>query len=393
MSRHKTLLGQAAEAARTAREIAEKAEAAGRDMTEAERRTFDAKFREATEKKAAADRAKADDAVLAQAKALADAVGGMPGTTSGRSAWAKTTAGRLLHAMPDAPDGTKALVSGSIGAPAVIDPDVVRMGDAPTSLLDLVPIRGVEGGGNTFSFLRQSVRTNKAAPVDDKVTKPTSTYTITEVEDVFQVIAHLSEPIPLRYFRDHNLLEDFLRIEMEHGLELEVEDQLLKGDGQAFTSPHNGTNLTGILETSGIQTQAFDTDVLTSLRASLTKLGAYGVTPTAVLISAADAEDLDNLREDGSTGAFLLGGPANAAAGTLWSIPRVVSPLLSAGTAVVGDFTAAELVVKDGGSEVAIDTSGDNFSKNTATMRVEGRYGVAVKRPWAFVEVTTASAG
>lgn len=387
----KTLFAEAAAAAKTAREVAEKADAAGREMTAEERGIFDAKFKEATEKKAAGERAKKDEDIMAQAKDLARIVGDAPGASSGRSVWSKDAAGRLLRAMPDQPDGSKALVSGSIGVPEVIDPEVVRMGEAPTTLLDLVPKRGVEGGGNTFSFLRQTVRTNNAAPVADGETKPTSIYTLAEVEDEFQVIAHLSEALPLRYFRDHALLEDFLRIEMELGLELEVEDQILNGDGQAFTSPHDGTNLTGILNTSGIQTQAFATDILTSLRAGITKLSAKGVRPTAVLISAADAESLDNLREDGSTGAYLLGGPANAAAETLWSIPRVVTSHLSAGTAVLGDFTQAELVIKHGSSEVAVDYSGTLFDTNRAKMRVEGRYGVAVKRPFAFVDVTTAS--
>lgn len=69
------------------------------------------------------------------------------------------------------------------------------------------------GVGNSFSFLRQTVRTNSAAPVADVALKPTSVYSLAEIEDRVRVIAHLSEPVPERYFADLSALEDFLRSE------------------------------------------------------------------------------------------------------------------------------------------------------------------------------------
>jgi hypothetical protein len=39
---------------------------------------------------------------------------------------------------------------------------------------------------------------------------------------------------------------------------------------------------------------------------------------------------------------------------------------------------------------LALDRSGENFTKNLVTMRLEGRFGFAVKRPNAFVEVALA---
>jgi HK97 family phage major capsid protein len=76
LTKHNRLLGEAAAAAKAAREIAEKAVNDGdREMTTDERAEFDQKFAEATDKKAQADVAKKDMEVMAQAKSLADLVG------------------------------------------------------------------------------------------------------------------------------------------------------------------------------------------------------------------------------------------------------------------------------------------------------------------------------
>jgi hypothetical protein len=165
---------------------------------------------------------------------------------------------------------------------------------------DLIPAKGLGGGfdaGNTFSFLRQTVRTNNAAPVADGDVKPTSVYTVEEVEDRVRVrvLAHLSEPVPERYFSDHSNLEDFLRDEMEAGLYRALEDQVLSGDGV-------GENLTGLLNTSGLLLQPFATDALTSDRKAMTRLEVFGIAPDALVLNPVDAEALDLLRDSGATG-------------------------------------------------------------------------------------------
>lgn len=382
MSNHTTLMAKAADAAKAARVIAEKAENEGRPMTSTERAEFDAKFTEATEAKAAADRAKKDADVFAAMDKLTRDIGGAksPGTAS---AWAKDAAERITKAMPEV-GGQKALVSGSIGVPNVIDPNVVRIGTVPTAILDLLPMRPADSvgeGGNTFSFLRQTVRTNNAAVVADGALKPTSVFTLAEIEDRFRVIAHLSEPVPQRYFADHRLLEDFLQAEMEYGLERALETEIVSGDG-------TGEHFTGILSTSGILTVAAVTgDLIATLRKAITSLQANGSTPTAFVLNPTDMERLDLIREGSGTGQYLLGGPGSSTEQTLWNTPRVASGSVAAGTALAADWTQAELVVREGAT-MAIDTSGDNFTKNLATMRVEGRFGLAVKRPAAFAKIT-----
>jgi HK97 family phage major capsid protein len=100
----------------------------------------------------------------------------------------------------------------------------------------------------TFAYLRQTTRTNNAAPVADGATKPTSVYGLTRAEDRLRVIAHLSEPINKYHLEDAADLRVFVDNELGYGLDLAVEQQLLSGDG-------TGENLRGILNTSGIQAQ------------------------------------------------------------------------------------------------------------------------------------------
>jgi HK97 family phage major capsid protein len=388
--------GIASAAAQDARKITEKAMDAGRDLTADEKDAFDTLMTKARDGLDELKRAKSDLDILAQARTLAEEIGGPANAGDYRAAgtrkaarvsWAKAAADRMARSMTAEIDGQKSLITGSIGVPSPIETDVVTMSEAPRSLLELIPARGLGGGfgtGNSFSFLRQVTRTNNAAPVADGALKPTSVYTLAEVEDRVRVLAHLSQSVPERYFADHANLEDFLRNEMESGLYLALENQVVHGDG-------TGENLTGLLNTSGIITQAFVIDALTSIRKAMTILEVYGITPTALVLNPVDAEALDLLRDSGATGKYLLGDPAGDGVEKLWKVPRVRSNAVAAGTAILGDWQQAQVVVREDAT-LALDRSGENFTKNLVTMRLEARFGFAVKRPNAFAEIALAGA-
>lgn len=69
---------------------------------------------------------------------------------------------------------------------------------------------------------------------------------------------------------------------------------------------------------------------------------------------------------------------------------RVRSNAVAAGTALLGDWQQAQVVVREDAT-LALDRSGENFTKNLVTVRLEGRFGFAIMRPNAFVEVTLAA--
>jgi HK97 family phage major capsid protein len=269
--------------------------------------------------------------------------------------------------------GIKALVSGTIDVPSPILSDVVRTATLPTSFLDLIRDRHRLDGTNTYSFLRQTARTHNAAPVADGALKPTSVYTVTDIEDRARVIAHLSEAIPERYFADHRELERFLTAEMEAGLLAALEAQVANGDGL-------GENMTGILNTSGTTAVPYaDGGIVTTARKALTAMRNIGEQPTAWVLNPTDDESFD-LEKDGNM-RFLLDQEAD-----LWRIPRVTSAQVPTGTGILADWRQARLIVRED-AQLAADRSADNFKKNLVQLRLEGRYGFAVLRPAAFAVV------
>ncbi len=174
------------------------------------------------------------------------------------------------------PDGQKSLApSGSAVVGQEFTADPVALGKPALSLLDVIPV--VTHSTPEISYLRQTTRTNNAAVVAAGALKPTSVYTVTRIENSLQVIAHLSEGIPRHWLLDNSSLEQFLAGELEFGLQTAVEAKVL----------------TDVNATSGIQTQAYATSVLATLRKGITKLEQAGYTASAFVLTPADWEGVE----------------------------------------------------------------------------------------------------
>ncbi|CAN5398602.1 hypothetical protein BH11ACT8_BH11ACT8_04390 [soil metagenome] len=311
------------------------------------------------------------DAVVAQVtdlKAVGDSGpfnAGTRGTPSG-SGWAAEVARRVTKSVGEF--GVKAITTGGVDVPNVVEP-VIETRTVPTRILDLVGRKPL--AGNEFEYLRQTVRTNNSAPVADNATKPTSVYTFEDESDRARVFAHLSEAIPLRYLSDHAELEQMITSQMAQDLFTMIEGEVVNGDG-------TGEHFTGITNTSGVQTQAFTTNVLTTLRKAYTKLDVLGEAPNAWVLNHTDLEAID-LMLDGDNN--FMGG---IEAKIFRNLPRIGSSLVPAGTALLGDWNQTRLYVREGG-RLDADTSGVLFDKNQAKLRFEGRFGFAVLRPIAFI--------
>jgi HK97 family phage major capsid protein len=281
---------------------------------------------------------------------------------------------------------SRALISGSVNVPSLIGPVVAKT--RPTRLIDVLINRG-SLPHNTFEYLRQTVRTNNAATVADLALKPTSVFTVEDIADRARVLAHLSDKTPQRYWQDMPDLIRFLEAEMRDGLLDALEAQVISGNG-------TGENLTGLLTVTGTATQAYATDLPTTLRKAQTQLQLTGTVPTAYVLHPTDGEKIDLLRysidpQADSPQAFLLdGGYTNTVAGSNnvfgSDIQRVISPSVPAGTAVLGDFAQLQLLVREDMTLVT-DTSGENFTHNSAVMRAEMRVGLAHLRPASFVKI------
>lgn len=262
--------------------------------------------------------------------------------------------------------GQKALAPGAgVVVGTEFQPNPIALGKIATTFLDLLPITQRD---RNYDYLRQKTRTNNAAKVAEGAVKPTSVYELERIENSLEVVAHLSEPIPKYWMVDNGSLEDFIANEMEYGLLWEIESLVLAD----------------INATSGIQLQAFSTNILETLRKTLTKLQAVGLTPAGIVLHPNDWESVE--LQLSTTSAVEYGGlPYDAANRRLWGVPVATAMSQAAG---VSHTIAEESVGVDTDGSVDLDwseTNADDFTKNLIRARCETRTGTTVWRPLGVI--------
>lgn len=435
MSKLKMLQDSAQAAAKSAREIAEKADAEGRSLTDAERSEFDQFMAKGRDLLDQIKTAKADAEVLDQAKSLAQDIGGHAVEDLVLQKSADNTEKRMKNLGLEVvsspqfksmlspfknPDGSihipdrasvksdpiklKSLFTGGSGtsAGAFVVPEqtgiVEMLGRRTLTMRDLISVRRTSS--DTVEYVRQTAHTNaaaavpeaqSAAPIDGTTVtnvtgglKPEGSWTFERVSTSVKTIAEWV-PVTKRALADAAQLEDLIRDELEADLAEAEENQILNGDGV-------GENLTGILNTSGIQTQAFDTDIFTSVRKAVTKARVIGrVVPNGVVLNPVDVERVDLARENGTTGRFLGAGPFTMGPRTLWGLPIVESEAIPEKTGLVGDFAKAVLWDREDATVTFSDSHADFFVRNLVAALGEERVAFGTTRPTAMVETTVAA--
>ncbi|MFF9894968.1 phage major capsid protein [Streptomyces longispororuber] len=302
--------------------------------------------------------------------------------------------------------GFKSLVTGasdtSAGAWVVNDQLGTQVGlDAfqrPLRLRDVVT-NGTTSS-DTIEYVRVTSVTNNAAPVAEATTsaaptapggagalvnatgggyKPESAIAAAKVTTPVKTIAHWI-PITKRALSDaaqvRTLIDAFLR----YGLEEELEDQMIGGDG-------TGENFEGLGNVSGVQAQAWDTNPLTTLRRAKTKVRTVGRSiANAYLLNPQDVETIDLLQDN--EGRYYFGGPSGVgSAQMLWNLPVIETEAVPAGVGYVGDFRKAILWDREQATIQMTDSHLDFFIRNLVAILAEMRAAFGVVQPSAFVEV------
>ena len=166
------------------------------------------------------------------------------------------------------------------------------------------------------------------------------------------------------------------------GLGQRLDNQLLQGDGIA-------PNLEGILNATGIQTQAKGADPTgDALYKAGQKIRVTGrAQPTHVIIHPNDWQDVRLTTT--ADGLYLYGDPSKPGTNTLFGLKVVQSDILTEGTALVGSFMAPWAVLWErAGVEVVVGYVGTQFTEGEVTLRATGRFALQVGRPAAFCTVT-----
>ncbi|MGK9222063.1 MULTISPECIES: phage major capsid protein [unclassified Microbacterium] len=306
----------------------------------------------------------------------------------------------------------KALVTGSsdTSGGAFVNPDITgiyeALGRPKLTARDLISVR--QTGSDTVEFVRQLTQPNSAAPVPEATTadaptsggtagplipaagggyKPEGSISFQKVTETVKTIAEwipatkrgIADAAQLRGLIDDELLADLAQTE---------EDQILNGDG-------TGENFRGILETTGIQAQAYsatvtDLDPLleTTLKARTKVLVGGRAVPTGYMLNPLDWEriQLARLAKNPQNEAITAGVP------TLHGLPVVESENIAQGVGLVGDFRKAILWDREQASISITDSHADFFIRNLVAILAEERAAFGVTRPAAFVEIDLTAA-
>jgi len=186
-------------------------------------------------------------------------------------------------------------------------------------------------------------------------------------------------PATKRALSDAAQIRGIIDQELQADLEECLEDEVLAGDG-------SGEHFTGILNTSGILGQAWDTDVFTTTRKAITAVRTTGRSrPTAWLLHPADNEMIDLLKDGENR--FYFGRPFASGNQTLWGLPRVECEGVPEGTALLGEFRKAVIWDREKASIQVSDSHSDFFIRNMIAILAEQRAAFGVIRPSAFCEV------
>lgn len=419
MTRTKDLQAQWTKALLQAKELTDRADAEDRDFTAEERTKVEGWINEVAQIKTQLLESKSEDELRRQVQALGEGIDLLGGSTSplltpvqaalqlpgksigdrfiesdGFKNWLKTVApsGHIpesARGLISPPVEFKNLLTGADdvhSAGAFLVPDMqpfVQLGRRPLVMRNIVT-NGTTSG-DTVEFVRTLVETNNAAPVAEATatsgvsgTKPESTLTFEKVTETVKTIAHwvaatkraLSDVGQLR-----TLIDSFLR----DGLEQELEDQMVNGDGI-------GENFTGIANTPGTQSQAWSTDLFETTRKAKTKVRVVGrVVPTGYLLNPYDWERID-LMKDGND-RYYGQGPFGVTGPSLWGLPVIESEAVTQGIGYCGDFRQAVLWDRESSNISVSDSHADFFVRNMIAILGELRAAFGVLRPAAFVEM------
>jgi HK97 family phage major capsid protein len=288
--------------------------------------------------------------------------------------------------------GRKTLVTGEsdTSAGAFVETDYTGiyepLGRRERTLLDLIPRRTTTS--DLVHFVRQTAKVTQATPVAEaNVTtyagstgevsgeKPEGAMAFVAVTEAVKTIA-VWVPATKRALSDVAQLRGIIDGELREDVQEELEDQVADGNG-------TGENFTGILNTSGILEQAWDTDLFTTARKAKTYLRTTGrVRPTAWVLNPEDWETIE-LTQDGDN-RYYYGGPIANGEPRLWGVPVVESEAIDQGVAILGDFRKAVIWDRERTTIQISDSHEDFFIRNMIAILAEMRAAFGVIRPSAF---------
>lgn len=257
-------------------------------------------------------------------------------------------------------------------------PRVVLDEQRPVQLVDLIPTRTT--GGSGFTYMEETTFTNAAAETAEGGTKPEAALALTERTSNVRKIA-VWIPVTDEQLEDVDGIKGYLDNRLTFMVRQRLDGQLVAGSGVA-------PNLTGLLNTAGIQTQAKGTDPTPdAIYKAMTKVEVVGqAMANAAIFHPNDWQDVRLLRT--ADGIYIWGNPSEAGPERIWGLQVVKVQAATENTAIVLDTQFTELAIRKGIEVKVSDSHGTYFVENKQAVRAEMRAAFTLFRPTAVCSVT-----
>lgn len=262
-------------------------------------------------------------------------------------------------------------------------PDPVTTALEERTVMDLLLQGQVDRG--VVEYYEETTWTNNATMTAEGTAKTESDLAYTLRSDTVRKVAHWLQATK-ESLDDVSWLESQIRGRLAFGVRRKEEEQILSGDG-------TGQNIQGILNRSGIQTQAVAGAVtnIDAIYLAMQKVrgsaGAGFAEPTGVVMHPTNFSAIKLAKT--TDGIYLYGTPAEEGPDRVWGLTVRQTTGITAGTGLVGAFRPHAEVLRREGITVMMSTEHASFAiENKVAFIGESRLGLAVYRPSAFCTVT-----
>ncbi len=258
-------------------------------------------------------------------------------------------------------------------------PQVVPAVTRPIQLLDIMPTGQI--GQAAAKYMEETTRTHNAAEKAEGAAYAESVFVLTERTQTVEKITD-SIPVTDEQLEDVSMANSYLEERIRFGIRQRLDNQVMQGSG---VTP----NLEGILNVSGIQTQAKGADSTPdAFFKAMTKLMVTGrVNATHHVMHPNDWQAIRLLRTP--DGIYIWGNPSEAGPERLWGLPVVKSDVMTENTGLSGAFEGAWIqLLERRGLVLEVGFTGSQFVEGKQTIRASMRVVLVTYRPVAFCTVT-----
>ena len=271
----------------------------------------------------------------------------------------------------------------SIGgvAPAVLLPGLLERTHEPQRIMDALPATTMSAP--SVAYLRHNSTTGSPATVAPGGLKPELSFLVDSVTiRAAKIAAHVA--VNDEDMADYHDFEQYVGVELMRAIIDTENGQLLNGAGV-------GTDLSGMLNTTGALTRALGTDTpLDAVEQSINDLRVGSAFAVADLMIMHPTTRSKLRRQKDTQGRYMVNpDPTVDEADSLFGIPLVVTTTCPIGTVLVADAGKAAMVyVRQGLSIETTPYNTDDFTHNLTRFRCEERLALATPRPAALSIVT-----